>query len=650
MSDGLALGLNAPKPRNILDLYIMMKRFKRGCLLLSACVAMTVVTSQAAFCQVATMEKESDLLGVLKSDSPKGDKALACKRLAVYGTAESAPELAKLLTDEQLASWARIALEAIPGAKVDEALRKATETLKGRLLVGTINSIGVRRDAGAVDVMVGRLKDKDVEVASAAAVALGRIGNAPATQALRNAIASSQEGVRSAVAEGCVLCAEKALADGNATLAASVYDDIRKADVPKQRVVEATRGAILARKQAGLPLLMESLRSNDKVLFQVALKTAREMAGSEVDGALATELTKATPDRAALVIQAMADRKGTVSLPAIVKAAGAGPKEVRLSAINALGRVGDTTCVAPLIAVASEQDPELIDAVLTALADLPDQSISSEILAQIPKSQGKVLAVLLAVVGKRRIEATALLVKATGDSDKAVRAAALKALGETVPADGLAVLISQVVAPTLAEDAEVAQLALKTAAVRMPDREACAAEIVKSLNIASVSTKVAILDILAAVGGTNALQAMNAAAKSDDAQLKDASTRLLGDWLTIDSAPVLLDLAKTGPADKFQLRAMKGYIRIARQFAMNPPERAAMCRNAIEAAKQPAEQKMVLEILKRYADVEMLKIAIKAVQVSELKEDAVQAAQAIAAKVGTEDAQKLLKEAGIASK
>ena len=630
----------------------MNKRFSRNGLLLSACLAMTIATSQVGLCQVASMEKESDLIGILKADSKPGDKAMACKRLAIYGTAEAAPELAKLLTDEQLAAWARIALEAIPGAKVDEALLKASETLKGRLLVGTINSIGVRRDAGAVASMTGRLKDKDLEVASAAAVALGRIGNAGATDALRQAIANSQVGVRSALAEGCVLCAERAMGAGDATLAASIYDDIRKADVPKQRVVEATRGAILARKQAGLPLLLESLRSTDKVMFQVALKTAREMAGREVDGALATELTTASPDRAALVIQAMADRKGTVSLPAIVKAATSGPKEVRLSAINALSRVGDSTCVSPLIGVASEADADLTDAALTALAELPDQSISDDVLVQLSKSKGKILSVLIAVVGKRRIEATPQLVKALSNPDGLVRAAALKSLGETVPASSLSVLISQVVAPRFAEDLEAAQLALKTAAVRMPDREVCAAEIVKSMDsAASLPTKSAMLDILAAVGGTNALQAMNMAAKSSDPQLKDVSSRLLGDWMTIDAAPVLLDLAKTGPADKFQVRAMKGYIRIARQFAMKQPERVAMCQNAFEAARQPAEQKMVLEILKRYPDIEMLKIAVKAVQVVELKEDAIQTAQAIAEKIPgkTEEVQKILAAAGISN-
>ena len=627
----------------------MNRRLKCSLLFLSTSIAITFATSRIGLSQVITMEKESDLIGVLKSDSPPGDKAIACKRLAIYGSADAAPELAKLLSDDSLASWARIAMEAIPGPKVDEALRKASESLQGRLLIGTINSIGVRRDANAVETMSIRLKDKDADVASAAAVALGRIGNTAATQILRKAIVSAPVNVRSAVAEGCVLCAERSLLEGNATLATAIYDDVRKAEVPMQRIVEATRGAILARKQDGIPLLLENLQSPEKVLFQVALKAARELSGRDVDTALAAELSLAAPDRAALVIQAMADRKETVALPAIVKASGAGPKIVRLSAINALGRVGNATCVSPLLGIAGEADTDLSEAAMTALAELPDQSINKDILSRLPKAEGKVLLALIAVVGQRRIEATTELVKALKNSDKSVRAAALKSLGATVPAESLSVLISQVAAPGHAEDLEVAQQALKTAAVRMPDREACAALIAKTLDASSVSTKRAMLEILAAVGGTNALQAMNNAAKSSDAELKDVSSRLLGDWMTIDAAPVLLDLAKNGPADKFQVRAMKGYIRIARQFAMNQPERVAMCKNAFEASRQPAEQKMVLEILKRYPDIEMLKIAIKAVQVAELKDDAKQTALAIAEKITgkTEEVQKLLAESGL---
>ena len=117
-------------------------------------------------------EKEQELLAVLKSDAAPADKAITCKQLAIYGSAAAVPELAKLLPIPELSSWARIALESIPGPEADEALRTATESLQGRLLVGTINSIGVRRDAAAVAALSGKLKDADVEVAAAAAVAI----------------------------------------------------------------------------------------------------------------------------------------------------------------------------------------------------------------------------------------------------------------------------------------------------------------------------------------------------------------------------------------------------------------------------------------------------------------------------------------------
>ena len=117
-------------------------------------------------------ENESKLIAVLKSDAPDSEKAITCKRLAVYGSAEAVPVLAPLLLNEQLASWARIALEAIPGDAPDAAFRGALSKAHGRLLVGTINSIGVRRDAKAVGELIPKLKDEDAEVASAAAVAV----------------------------------------------------------------------------------------------------------------------------------------------------------------------------------------------------------------------------------------------------------------------------------------------------------------------------------------------------------------------------------------------------------------------------------------------------------------------------------------------
>jgi hypothetical protein len=91
----------------------------------------------------ATEEKK--LLAVLQSDAPAAQKAITCKELAIYGSSAAVPELAKLLPNPQLSSWARIPLEVIPASESDDALRSAAESLQGQLLVGVINSIGVRR-------------------------------------------------------------------------------------------------------------------------------------------------------------------------------------------------------------------------------------------------------------------------------------------------------------------------------------------------------------------------------------------------------------------------------------------------------------------------------------------------------------------------
>src|SRR5205823_3595120 len=256
----------------------------------------------------------------------------------------------------------------------------------GRLLVGVINSIGVRRDAAAVERLAGRLKDKDADVASAAAVALGHIGNAAAAQPLQQALAGAPITVRSAIAEGLILCAERFSDEGKKIEAVKLYDLVRKAEVPAQRMLEATRGAILARGNDGIPLLVEQLRSSDKGLFQIALSTAREFPGREIDKALAAELDRAPPERAALVVVAMADRKDTVDPAAILKAARSGPALVRLAAISALGRVGDAKSLGPLLEIATESDAEIAQTAKEALADLPGQAIDKEIVARLDQA------------------------------------------------------------------------------------------------------------------------------------------------------------------------------------------------------------------------------------------------------------------------
>jgi len=597
-------------------------------------------------------EQEPALLAVLRSDATEADKALACKNLAVHGTAAAVPDLAKLLDDERLASWARIPLEAIPDPACDAALRAAADRLRGRLLVGAINSLGARRDAAAVELMARRLTDEDPAVVAAAAAALGNIGNAAAAAALRPGLESASPTLRAAAAEGGVLCAERLLASGDAATARAVYDAVRRADVPRTRVVEATRGAILASGEEGVPLLVAQLRSPDRDLFRLALGTAREVRSPAIVPALATELPQAVPERAVLIVDALADRGAAAAIRPLLDAV-AGPRQpVRLAAIRAIGRIGDASCVEPLLAVATAGDPGDAAAATAALAALPSAggpAVDDQIRGRLKAAGGKVLPLLLEVVGRRRIGAVDEVAASLGSADPLVRRAAVACLGEIVDLERLPLLTAQAVGATEPADAEAALKATRAACVRMPDRDACADRVVAAMSNAGPATQVAMLDILGEVGGPRSLEALVAAAGSADATLQDTGTRLLGGWMTPDAAPALLQLAKTLPDGKFQSRAFRGFLRMLRQFTPADADRSRMGTQAFAAARSDEDRRAVLDAVRRTPTIDMLRLAADAAATPALRDDARVAAATIMTKLGdgSPEAWELAKRVGL---
>ncbi|MBI4603119.1 MAG: HEAT repeat domain-containing protein [Planctomycetes bacterium] len=199
----------------------------------------------------APVDPVDKLLAVLKSDAPHKEKADACRKLAVAGTKEAVPALAALLGDERLSHMARYGLEPIPEGAVDDALRDALGKVKGRPLAGVIASLGVRRDAKAVAPLSRLLGEADPDVVRTAARALGRIATPEAARALRERLAACPAGLRPAVADGCLTCAERLLELGKREDSRGMYESVGKVDLPEHFRLAAAEGATLARQPAG---------------------------------------------------------------------------------------------------------------------------------------------------------------------------------------------------------------------------------------------------------------------------------------------------------------------------------------------------------------------------------------------------------------
>ncbi|MCM2373386.1 HEAT repeat domain-containing protein [Aporhodopirellula aestuarii] len=586
---------------------------------------------------------ETEMIAILTSeDTPKADKAITCKRLAVFGSADCIDSVASLLPDPELNSWARIALEAIDDPSSETALLNAVSTTEGLPLVGVIQSLGVKRSADAVDALTEKLASEDELVAKAAAMSLGKIGGNAAIDGLKNALADSRMNVRSVVAEGLIRCAEAAVtaSSESSAEATALYDLVLETELPNPRKVEATRGAILSRGRDGIDLLVQSLNSDNKRIRYIALTAARELSGYGVSDALLAARDRVPKTQAALYVIALGDRGESSMLDAMLetiqKPANTDTQiDIKTAALGVVARIGNATCLDALIAAATDSNDVVASAGQSALAIVGDEQVDAEIVSRAKKVQGIELEALIQAIGARRISAIDTLVSAVDNQDTSIAIAAMTALGNVATIDELPILIERAMGTQsgVTESSKTAALkALRAACVRMSDDAECVALLESAMAKYGRDEQLVIVETFAEMGGPDALAAIEKAAMSSSLDLQNAATRLLGGWMTVDAADVLMRISQQ-PNHVYRIRAVRGYLRIVRQFRMPQKQRNEMTAAAVAIADRDDEKRLILDAASRYPSVAMLKIAVELSEQASIENEAQAVALQIAQKL-----------------
>jgi HEAT repeat protein len=397
---------------------------------------------------------EAHWIAVLKSGATHKEKADACRELAHVGTAKAVPVLASLLGDESLSHMARYALEPIRDPAVDAALREALGKVRGRPLVGVIGSLGVRRDAKAVDALSKLLADPDAEVAQAAARALGNIGTIEAAKAIESAMAGASGTKLMDFSDGLFRCAESLAAQGQTAEALRIYDSLRGlARVPVQVRAGAVRGSIVLLGKDGIPRMIEAIRGEDYALAAAAARTAMELRGPEVTAALASVLPGLPSERQILVANTLGHRGDAAAGAALLALASQGPESVRLAAVRNVTRLGYAPALALLAELSLSGEGELASTARECLVSFPGREAEAAIAAMLGHKDAKVRALAVEMIAQRRAgQAAASLLKAAEDREPSVRLAALRALRDQAgQAELPAMLAILLKAPSTAE-------------------------------------------------------------------------------------------------------------------------------------------------------------------------------------------------------
>ncbi|MDO8542634.1 MAG: DUF1080 domain-containing protein [Opitutaceae bacterium] len=567
----------------------------------------------------ADPQKTRELIGVLQSSADVFARARACQQLAIVGTPEAVPALAALLNDEKLSLYARDALEVMPDPSAVDALRDALGRVQGNQLVGVINSLGMRRDTRAVPALGKLASGQAPAVAGAALVALGRIATPEAARVVQQSLSSGSEELRIAAAEASLFLAAQNLEQGRRDAAVALYDAVRQTNLPAQLRTTATHQAIVARGEAGLPLLVQNLHSNDLARRDVALRSLRELRGPAIAPAIVAEMAKAKSTLQALLIAALVERGDRSQLAAIEARADAPDEDVRVAALEALGRIGGASSV-PLLLRAATRPAGGADmkAAVASLARISAPNANEAILAALRTAEPTVRARLIALLGDRNAEsATTELLKLARNANADVAKAALRALAlVTRPAD-LAPLIALAVALTDDELKTLADRAIVTTSMKVLDPPQRIEPVLAAFRPADPNTKVALLRPLGAVvrnmgGSHEAFVAVRSALKSEQSSLRDAALQCLADWPDATPATTLLGITRSSPTPAARELALRSAIRMAGNVAAgrdrSPLNAVAFLGEANALVRSPEEKMAIVSALGSARHVESFRM------------------------------------------
>lgn len=577
----------------------------------AALLAGTALLSARADSPVqSTPENTAAAIATVQSDQPLFERAMACRALAIAGDAAAIDALAGVLDSHELAAYARHALEEMPDPAATEALLAAIDRVSPDLQVGILASLGRRRDNRAVPALARQANAEEPAVVDAALRGLADIASDDALKTLVSQVGAGTTRP-SSLAAAILLAAERRGVDAHDVLASRA---LRHVDTLVKQVTErdgredahgtlhlfadaASAQLVLRHADDDSARLSALLVSDREEAFQLGVQAARKTDAIGV-AALLQAFSSATPSRKIAILTALSDSKAPEALAVVLAASTSDDADLRLVALEALGRWPTHAGIERLLEALADRDAEVVATATAALATLDATTVDDAIVAKLNSADPSTLVAAATLAGSRGVVSAEdrLFALSRHESDAVARAAVL-ALGAVVREERYSALLDLIASPNL--DRQATQAALSQAGQRL-SREVCVPLLTHAIETADSVTTQSLLEVLGTLEGDAALKVIAAAAAGDDEGVVDTATRLLGRWSGPDAADTLVDLAQRLENETFQTRAVRGLLRIVRQFDLPMQRRVDLAVAAAAVARRPEEQALVTDVLRRY--------------------------------------------------
>ena len=572
---------------------------------------------------------ELALIDVLHGSVSPAAAAGICQRLVLVGSSQCVPVLQKSAADPQPYLSAVDALERLGLPAADQALVDLVAQASPPASVALFQSLGRRRVTNACDVLLLKLENGEANETAAAADALAELGDPRAQEPLLDKnLLTPERLVRHAFSLARTQHTSEAL---------TLCERLWTSDDPHLRAA-GLRGMVQCEATHAAPRIEAALRGDDPVVCGAAGRLLLDSGDDTMIRDVAKRLRDLPATTQTMLLGLRWAQRPEVGRLLAQQAIHCPTPDVQLAGLRLFAEAGVASDVEQLVRLATSDASESVrQAVENTLCHLAADGADAELITLLNKESGESRAMLIRVLRDRRtLAAAAVLVKWTADGNASTRLQALDALEQL----GNAELLPRLLPGLLQADSDEEQAAWERTIWRCALRDALSADPAQPVLLmyeqANTDERARLLPLLGRLGGTHAMEILQAARHDPQPNVRGAAVRGLANWPDASVAPDLWQLAGEAAIPEQRIWALRGYIRVVTlPGARQPDETARMLEEAWERATRDAERRLILQRLPaapcpRALQLAMIQLDAAQLEADTLRGDAVLAAAQLA--------------------
>lgn len=525
-------------------------------------------------------------------------KQFIIQQLQDIGKDDAVPCLEKYLHDEQLSGPAARALALIGTPASEKVLASALSHTKDSVQLSLIEALGYAGYKPAVSSFTALAKTGQQDLRKVVLYALARIGDPSSASLLQSAVQKAGYAVDNTEALAAyLLFLHQLAANGNSAAAeksATKLLNDANATGQAQTKIAALQLLVDINKEKSLPLLYKAMQDDNMEYRAAALSFASTFRSPASNKQWLQTLSSVSPAARVQVIHYLAQSQDETLLPAMLNLLKDKNKEVRIAAIDATQKTGQQNALPDLLDVMKKGDADEITTVKNSILLMKGDKVTTTIAGELNNVPAAAKVALIEVLAAREADHSLNDVLAQlSSSDTSVHRAAVEALPFLVAQKDLAKLFSLL---NTAESTDVNSLqqAVIAASAEIKDTVERTKVIIEEMRGVPKEKQLLYFNVLAAIGGDDALNAVQSALENGDEQTKTAAVTALSKANGAKAARMLLHIAGQNNA-AYSQAALNGYIDIIHRSSFPGDQKLLMLKEAMSLAQNDAQKKNILE-------------------------------------------------------